>query len=166
MRDCTSLHLSQGSQFEVGLVFWPGGLEEQWGNVTNGLQPCNPDVMANLVGVGCQLFKQPTALHRVVTRMQAAPQRCVHLQTAQGAMFAAYNVRADRLTMLKTTLPEELILTSKSPSTAPKVISMVAFRQVQALHAAADLQQLLLHLLLHLLTKQLQSWYAEENLQF
>eukprot|EP00878_Enallax_costatus_P015146 GHUV01015858.1.p1 GENE.GHUV01015858.1~~GHUV01015858.1.p1 ORF type:complete len:328 (+),score=61.50 GHUV01015858.1:609-1592(+) len=88
--------LTRGSPFEVGLVFWPGGLEEQWGNTTSGLQPCDPAVMANL--------------------------------TAQGAMFAAYNVRADRLTMLKTTFPEELILTGRSPSTAPKVISVVAFR--------------------------------------
>lgn len=39
----------QGAQFEMGLVFWPGGLEADWGNTTGGLQPCNPDHMANLV---------------------------------------------------------------------------------------------------------------------
>lgn len=43
-------------------------------------------------------------------------------------MFATYNVKADRLTVLKTSFPEELELTGKSPATAPKVISMVAFR--------------------------------------
>ncbi len=43
-------------------------------------------------------------------------------------MFATYNVRADRLTVLKTTFPEELILTSRAPKAAPKVISVVAFR--------------------------------------
>jgi hypothetical protein len=43
-------------------------------------------------------------------------------------MFATYNVKADRLTVLKTSFPEELELTGRSPATAPKVISMVAFR--------------------------------------
>jgi hypothetical protein len=43
-------------------------------------------------------------------------------------MFATYNVKADRLTVLKTSFPEELELTGKSPAAAPKVISMVAFR--------------------------------------
>lgn len=52
----------------------------------------------------------------------------VALQTALGAMFATYNVRADRLTVLKTSFPEELILTGRAPAGAPKVISMVAFR--------------------------------------
>lgn len=50
------------------------------------------------------------------------------LQTALGAMFATYNVKADRLTVLKTSFPEELELTGRSPATAPRVISMVAFR--------------------------------------
>lgn len=49
-------------------------------------------------------------------------------QTAAGAMFATYSIKADRLTVLKTSFAEELILTGRSPSTAPKVISMVAFR--------------------------------------
>jgi hypothetical protein len=50
------------------------------------------------------------------------------LQTAAGAMFGTFNVRADRLTVLKTSFPEELILTGRAPEGAPKVISMVAFR--------------------------------------
>lgn len=50
------------------------------------------------------------------------------LQTAAGAMFGTFNVRADRLSVLKTSFPEELILTGRAPEGAPKVISMVAFR--------------------------------------
>jgi hypothetical protein len=50
------------------------------------------------------------------------------VQTAKGAMFSTYQVRADRLTALKTSFPEELMLTSKAPAGAPKVISVVAFR--------------------------------------
>ncbi|KAF8056432.1 hypothetical protein HT031_006289 [Scenedesmus sp. PABB004] len=78
--------------FRVGLVFWPGGLDSDWG----ALQPCDPAVQANL--------------------------------TAAGAMFASYNVRADRLTVLKTSFPEELMLTGRAPAGAAKVISVVAFR--------------------------------------
>lgn len=43
-------------------------------------------------------------------------------------MFGTYNIKADRLTVLKTSFPEELILTGRAPPTAPKVISLVAFR--------------------------------------
>lgn len=53
---------------------------------------------------------------------------CHVLQTALGAMFGTFNVRADRLSVLKTSFPEELILTGRAPEGAPKVISMVAFR--------------------------------------
>jgi hypothetical protein len=49
-------------------------------------------------------------------------------QTSLGVMFAAYNVRADRLTVLKTSYPEELMLTSRARSGTPRVISAVAFR--------------------------------------
>lgn len=40
----------QGDPFPVGLVYWPGGLEQHWGSPETGLNPCNPDVQANLVG--------------------------------------------------------------------------------------------------------------------
>uniref|UniRef100_A0A383W183 Pherophorin domain-containing protein n=1 Tax=Tetradesmus obliquus TaxID=3088 RepID=A0A383W183_TETOB len=82
--------------FSIGLVYWPGGLETDWGSPETGLQPCDPAVQANL--------------------------------TALGAMFATYQVRADRLTALKTSFLEELMLTSKAPAGSPKVISVVAFR--------------------------------------
>lgn len=43
-------------------------------------------------------------------------------------MFATFSVKADRLSVLKTSFPEELILTGRAPSAAPRVISVVAFR--------------------------------------
>jgi hypothetical protein len=43
-------------------------------------------------------------------------------------MFATFNVKADRLSVLKTSFVEELILTGRAPSNASKVISVVAFR--------------------------------------
>ena len=33
----------------VGLAFWPGGLESDWGPYTDGLNPCNATAVANLV---------------------------------------------------------------------------------------------------------------------
>lgn len=50
------------------------------------------------------------------------------LQTALGVHFAAFNIKADRLSVLRTSFPEELMLTAKSVEGRPKVISMVAFR--------------------------------------
>jgi len=35
--------------FVVGLAFWPGGKEADWGDPINGLQPCNREQQANLV---------------------------------------------------------------------------------------------------------------------
>jgi len=52
----------------------------------------------------------------------------VALQTAQGVYFSVYNARVDRLTVLKTTFPETLYLTSLQQPLTPKVISVVAFR--------------------------------------
>jgi hypothetical protein len=132
--------MCQGSGLTVGLVYWPGGTLEDWGSPDAGLNPCNTTTQANLV----RMMLQPLALwhsqaHRscvdtradtsVLTRCPV-PSRapCVSLQTALGAMFATFNVKADRLTVLKTSFPEELILTGRAPSTAPKVISLVAFR--------------------------------------
>lgn len=45
-------------------------------------------------------------------------------------MFATFSTKADRLTVLKTSFPEELLLTGKAPPSTPKVISLVAFRWV------------------------------------
>lgn len=43
--------------------------------------------------------------------------------------FAAFAARADRLSALKTTFPEQLYLTGANPdAAAPRVISVVAFR--------------------------------------
>jgi hypothetical protein len=42
--------------------------------------------------------------------------------------FATYNARIDRLTVLKTTFPEELQLTTHTRADAPLLISAVAFR--------------------------------------
>jgi hypothetical protein len=42
--------------------------------------------------------------------------------------FAAYNTRIDKLSVLKTTFPEQLALTAASAEGAPLVISVVAFR--------------------------------------
>ncbi len=42
--------------------------------------------------------------------------------------FGTYNAKADHLTVLKTTYPETLYLTSKATADPPKVISVVAFR--------------------------------------
>eukprot|EP00775_Hariotina_reticulata_P008584 gene8584-8766_t len=52
----------------------------------------------------------------------------VNFKTAKGAMFATFNVKVDRLTVMKTSLAEELILTGRAPAGSPKVISVVAFR--------------------------------------
>lgn len=41
--------LLQGSPIVVGLAYWPGGLIEEWGDPTTGLNPCNQTVQANLV---------------------------------------------------------------------------------------------------------------------
>jgi hypothetical protein len=43
-------------------------------------------------------------------------------------MFATFNVKVDRLTVMKTSFAEELILTGRAPAGSPKVISVVAFR--------------------------------------
>ncbi|KIZ07612.1 hypothetical protein MNEG_0342 [Monoraphidium neglectum] len=82
--------------FVVGLAFWPGGKEADWGDPTTGIQPCNETQRANLTSLG------------------------VH--------FAAYNTRIDKLSVLKTTFPEQLALTAASAEGAPLVISVVAFR--------------------------------------
>jgi hypothetical protein len=39
----------QGQTFTLGLAYWPGGTESDWGPPDQGLQPCNPEVQANLV---------------------------------------------------------------------------------------------------------------------
>ncbi|GBF91542.1 hypothetical protein Rsub_04282 [Raphidocelis subcapitata] len=83
--------------FLVGLAFWPGGTEADWGDPVNGLHPCN----------GTQLQANLTQL---------------------GVHFATYNARIDRLTVLKTTFPEELTLTARARAGAPLLVSAVAFR--------------------------------------
>jgi len=42
--------------------------------------------------------------------------------------FAAFNSRVDRLSVLKTTLAEQLALTADAQPDAPQVVSVVAFR--------------------------------------
>jgi len=34
----------------IGVVYWPGGLEADWGDPATGIQPCDPASQANLVG--------------------------------------------------------------------------------------------------------------------
>jgi hypothetical protein len=45
-----------------------------------------------------------------------------------GVHFSAYSARIDRLSVFKTTFPEELSLTADALPDTPLVISVVAFR--------------------------------------
>jgi hypothetical protein len=50
--DTRAAAAAQGSSsgFVVGLAFWPGGTEADWGDPVNGVQPCNgTELQANLV---------------------------------------------------------------------------------------------------------------------
>jgi len=50
--------------------------------------------------------------------------------TSLGVHFASYNTRIDRLSVLKTTFPEQLSLTADAAAGTPLLISVVAFRCV------------------------------------
>jgi hypothetical protein len=49
-------------------------------------------------------------------------------QTSLGMHFSAYNTRIDRLSVLRTTFPEQLALTARAAPDTPLVVSLVAFR--------------------------------------
>jgi hypothetical protein len=49
-------------------------------------------------------------------------------QTSMGVHFASYHARIDKLSVLKTTFPEQLALTADGRPGAPLLISVVAFR--------------------------------------
>jgi hypothetical protein len=105
--------LFQGDPFVVGLAYWPGGLQADWGTEGASSDPSDPTATATAT------FLHPcNATHRAAL-------------AAAGAHFATFSARADRLAALKTTFPEELFLTGANPNaTAPRVISVVAFRCV------------------------------------
>lgn len=56
-------------------------------------------------------------------------------QTAAGAQFASYATRVDRLSVLKTSFPEQLALTGGAAPGTPLIVSVVAFRRAR--HGAA-----------------------------
>lgn len=135
-----------GDAFVVGIALWPGGTGDDWGPPESGLNPCNATDRANLVGGGCTHACPPAApAHGPAARTSALgmratgppPTRPAHHaishppippQTAAGAHFASYAVRVDRLSVLKTTFPEQLALTSSAAPGTPLVMSAVAFR--------------------------------------
>jgi hypothetical protein len=46
----------------IGVVYWPGGLESDWGDSLTGLQPCDPAAQANLVRVRNMQATRPLLL--------------------------------------------------------------------------------------------------------
>ncbi len=55
--------------------------------------------------------------------------------------FAVYKLATDTLTVLKVSYPDELFLTSKTAPSAPKVISVVAYRWRAVLQGMEPLQR-------------------------
>lgn len=123
-----------GTGFVVGLAFWPGGKESDWGDHVTGIQPCNKTQQANLVSPPCiapKPMQTETLLPRLYPLQQMltpGPSPMHPPQTAMGVHFAVYNARIDRLSVLKTTFSEQLALTADGVPGSPHVISVVAFR--------------------------------------
>lgn len=94
----------------MGLAYWPGGLLADWGEPSPTSGPNDPNLPPAPPLHPCNATDR--------ARLAAAS---VH--------FATFGARADRLTALKTTFPEQLYLTGANPDVAaPRVISVVAFR--------------------------------------
>ena len=93
----------------MGLAYWPGGLLADWGDPSVTSDANDPNAA-------------PPPLHpcNATDRARLA---------AAGVHFASFAARADQLSALKTTFPEQLYLTGANPDVAaPRVISVVAFR--------------------------------------
>lgn len=146
--EAQATHAPQGSGagFTVGLAFWPGGTEADWGDPITGVQPCNAYQQANLVRAGAHgasarpllaAWRNAPALRRAFDRaLPPAPGPCparAHPQTSLGVHFSSYHARVDRLSVLKTTFAEQLSLTADAPAGTPLLISVVAFRCVHLL---------------------------------
>lgn len=93
----------------MGLAYWPGGLLADWGDPSATPDPNDPNGPA-----------APLHPCNATDRARLAD---------AGVHFATFATRADRLSALKTTFPEQLYLTGANPdAAAPRVISVVAFR--------------------------------------
>ena len=60
-----------GSGFVVGLAFWPGGRERDWGDAASGVQPCNASQRANLVSSRTPRTARTLRRHRLLRRAHA-----------------------------------------------------------------------------------------------
>jgi hypothetical protein len=110
----------------VGIAYWPGAVPDVWGDENTGINPCNAAMRANLVG-GRGLGAGTRAFWRRGRAAEAL--RAPHTQSAAGVQFAAYNVKVDRLSVLKTTFGETRnLLNLTLAKGAPAVVTAVAFR--------------------------------------
>jgi hypothetical protein len=75
----------QTEAFSIGIAYWPGGLESDWGSPTTGLQPCDPAVQANLVrgvSLAAAALQHPVDSccgHCLAEKQQQHPSQSVHL---------------------------------------------------------------------------------------
>ena len=126
----------QGRGFYVGLSFWPGGTIDDWGPVLNettqqlGLQPClNATAYTNATNITHQDYLVSAAFDASYDRLhtECTTGDCACVQIQKGVAFSTYEVRVDRMTVLRGNTTEQAALLA-SAANATRVVSMVAFR--------------------------------------
>lgn len=109
--------LSKGSGFYLGLAFWPGGTLDDWGpaidlsTVTPGLSPC-----------------LLTTYNNTDSSNNSTPASHQQYLIDRGVVFATYEVKVDRMTVLRGNRTEQALLFGRTPNVSSNVTSVVAFR--------------------------------------
>ncbi|KAI8477283.1 MAG: hypothetical protein J3K34DRAFT_455368 [Monoraphidium minutum] len=64
-----------GPGFVVGIAFWPGGTEADWGDPINGLNPCNETHRANLTAAGAHFATYSTRVDKLSVLKATFPEQ-------------------------------------------------------------------------------------------